>query len=184
MNRFRTHLMAGCALGALIAVSAPAAAQTWVGGTAITTPASQAGNFDWDNNANWNPAAAPNSAGATANFGNTGGTNVVFSAPSTTVGTINFAANAQAYTFTLVTDPTFNPNGQTISLGGITNNSGTTQTFNINPATASGSSDTDSLRPFIGASAARNFETDDGTRLTPELREAEERLRGQAAGKH
>ena len=34
---------------------------------------------------------------------------------------------------------------------------------------ATAGSDTDSLRPFIGASAARNFETDDGTRLTPEL---------------
>ncbi len=101
------------ALLAGTALTAPAAvAQTWVGTTS-----------DYNDAANWTPATIPLGSGGTASFGATGSATVTLSS-SVSVGTIEFASNAQAYTLDLTGSV-----GLSLRGGGIVNNSGVTQTI-------------------------------------------------------
>src|SRR5438477_801097 len=81
------------------------------------------GSGDWNTAANWTPATVPNGSTDTATFALSSTTNVSISA-NTEVNGIKFTSAASAYTITA------SPNlAITLSGTGITNNSGTTQTF-------------------------------------------------------
>jgi autotransporter-associated beta strand protein len=128
-------LSAGIALAAVLFSAGPSWAQnaTWNG----------PGN-DWDTAANWsgnNPAVVP---AGTATFAGAQPTTVTFSAPTTSIGAIQFNAGAVAYTFNLA------GSSLTITGAGIVNNSTAAQSFNT-----SGSDNADNLN-FMGSSTAGN----------------------------
>ncbi len=78
---------------------------------------------DWSTAQNWMPQTVPNSAGDTAVFATSNVTDVAFSA-LIQVGAIRFSPGASSFTITGQPGTSF-----TISGAGITNASGTTQTF-------------------------------------------------------
>src|SRR5438270_8091791 len=81
------------------------------------------GSGDWNTAANWTPMTVPNGASDTANLALSNTTNVSISA-KTKVNGIKFTSAASAYIITA------SPNlALTLSGTGITNDSGTTQTF-------------------------------------------------------
>jgi len=84
-------------------------------------------NGDWNMAANWTPSTVPNGPGDTATFAFSNTTNVSVSA-AIQVGGIVFNAGASAFTITATPTLTL-----TISGAGITNNSGITQRFVVNP---------------------------------------------------
>jgi fibronectin-binding autotransporter adhesin len=126
-----------CLLIGTLAWSAPAGAQdaSWLATPTVAGPL--AGTFDFNANANWNPATAPGSLTntGTATFGTTNGANVVFSAAITTLGGLTFNPGASAYTFTLS-----NPNQVILNGAGIVG----AATFNSN----------DGFLEFLNASTA------------------------------
>jgi autotransporter-associated beta strand protein len=87
---------------------------TWIGGN-VGDP------NEWIENNNWTPATVPT---GTATFGATGVTSVANDNGIVAIGTVNFMATAQAYTFS-INNP-FIINGI-----GVANNSVNTQTFNV-----------------------------------------------------
>ena len=78
---------------------------------------------DWNTAVNWTPATVPNSLGDIATFDNSNSTTVSISTTDTRVNGIVFNPGASAFTITA------NGNSLVIGDGGITNNSGVTQTF-------------------------------------------------------
>ncbi|HEY1543258.1 MAG TPA: autotransporter domain-containing protein, partial [Xanthobacteraceae bacterium] len=97
----------------LVASAALAQDTTWVG---VST--------DWNTPTNWTPPTIPT---GTATFANTGSTSVDNTSGTVTIGTLNFAANAQNYTITI-------NNAFTFTGAGVTNNTASilSQTININ----------------------------------------------------
>lgn len=77
-------------------LASPAAAQnaTWLNTATVAGPVG--GSFDFNADANWNPATVPT---GTAFFGATTTPSVSFSAASTSVGGFTFNAGAAAYVF-------------------------------------------------------------------------------------
>jgi uncharacterized protein with beta-barrel porin domain len=117
----------------------PALAQsaTWLAAPTVTNPAD--GHFDFNANANWNPATVPGSASntGTATFGASNGTGISFSNINrNTLGGFTFAAGASNYTFSNGGVLIFNGAGIIINGGSaaITNNGGATVFFNTSTA--------------------------------------------------
>jgi outer membrane autotransporter protein len=101
-----------------------------LGGVSCGTIAARAQDATWLANpfdgefnraANWTPATVPT---GTAFFGPSTRTNVVFSAPNTTVDGLTFNANAPKYTF-------FDDKNVTLTGAGITNNSANISSFSV-----------------------------------------------------
>jgi hypothetical protein len=101
----RAALLASVCLSA-VAILVPNAARTqdatWTGATT-----------DWNTPANWAPVGVPTN---TATFSNTGVTNLTISGPGpTSINTIEFAAAAPAYSFTVQNGATFTINSSIIN---------------------------------------------------------------------
>jgi outer membrane autotransporter protein len=85
------------------------------------------GTNDWNTSGNWSPATVPTGI---ASFGSSVTTSLVFSAASTSIGTIQFNSGAPAYTFTIphvIAAKNLNLTGT-----GIVNNSANAPTFVLN----------------------------------------------------
>jgi autotransporter-associated beta strand protein len=115
-----------CLLIGTLACSAPAGAQdaSWLATPTVVGPL--AGTFDFNANANWNPATAPGSVTntGTATFGVSTGTSINFSSNTTTLGGLTFNPGASSYTFST-------SNSQTITLNGAGINGGSASTINF-----------------------------------------------------
>src|SRR5215831_18652515 len=123
----RAALLGSVWLGAL-AVFAPNGAQatdgTWIGGGA---PVSN----EWTQGNNWNSTPTPNTVpDITATFTNNGAPTSVTISTSTSINTIEFAAGAPAYSFTVQNGATF-----TIT-GSIINNPSLEPAFTVNAGSA------------------------------------------------
>src|SRR5436190_21716473 len=107
--------------GLLLVIALLLGLQTTQAGSAMwnLNPASG----DWNTAANWTPATVPNGPADTAQFAVSNTTGISISGP-TEVNGIQFNPGASAFTITAAPMLTL-----TISGVGITNNSGTTQTF-------------------------------------------------------
>src|SRR4029077_20748885 len=115
--RFRNKLIApvvGCGLMLFLVGSAKGGSAIW---------ALNPGSGDWNTGANWMPTTVPNGPSDTAFF-DLSNTTALSISENTEVNGVTFTPAASAYTITV------NPNlTLTISGAGITNNSGTTQSF-------------------------------------------------------
>ena len=90
-NAWRLAAFAAIGLFGSLAGAPPVWAQnaTWLANPTVAGPV--AGTFDFDANANWNPATVP---AGTATFGVSNGTNISFSLPATVLGGFTFNAGA------------------------------------------------------------------------------------------
>ncbi len=148
-------------VGVLYASPASAQSATWLASPTVTNPADA--NFDFNANANWTPATAPGSMTftGTATFSGSAGTNISFSAPSTTLGGFTLTAGASNYAFFNAGGNllTFNGTGIVVNGGSatITNNSGSNIEF-INNSTAGTANvvNNGGNTTFAGSSTASN----------------------------
>ncbi len=92
--------LAAIGIGTLLGVT-PALAQdaTWL--ATPTVAGAVAGSFDFNANANWNPATVPGSVTetGTATFGTSSGTSISFSGGNNVLDGFTFTAGASSYTF-------------------------------------------------------------------------------------
>ena len=128
-RKFITHrislteliLAAGLSVSIVVLTGAPALA---VDGNWLAAPATG----DWNTGTNW--SSTPTVPDNIASFGASNTTTLTFSSANTTVGTINFAAGAPAYTFTVAPATAVVGNQMlTINGTGIVNNAASAQTF-------------------------------------------------------
>jgi uncharacterized protein with beta-barrel porin domain len=130
---WRSVALAAIGIGTLLGVT-PALAQnaTWL--TTPTVAGPVASSFDFNANANWNPAVAPGSVidTGTATFGASDGTSISFSSSGrTTLGGFTFAFGASDYAF-ITNGSLFFTGAGIITNGGssvITNNNGDATVF-------------------------------------------------------
>jgi len=122
LGAMKTHPAACAVLAALFLVSAPLPAAVAGSATWKASPV----NSEWNNASNWTPATVPNGASDVATFGASGVTTVVLDVSAFhPVAELVFKPGASAFTFNVTGDIL------EIEGAGITNSSGTTQTFAI-----------------------------------------------------
>jgi len=157
---------------ALLASGSPVFAQsaTWLAAPTVTNPAD--GNFDFNANANWNPATAPGSMTqtGTATFGMSAGTNISFSAGSTTLDGFTFTAAASNYAFFTNAD-VLNFVGAGIAINGgsanfANSNGGTTQFFNTSTAGSATITNNNGGLTFFGQSRGTDTSSAGSAKIT------------------
>jgi uncharacterized protein with beta-barrel porin domain len=153
---WRTAAIAAILIGILLSQPALAQSATWLAAPTVTNPAD--GNFDFNANANWNPTTAPGSMTqtGTATFGMSAGTNISFSAGSTTLDGFTFTAAASNYAF-FTNANVLNFVGAGIAINGgsanfANSNGGTTQLFNASTAGSAGITNNSGGLTFFGQS--------------------------------
>jgi uncharacterized protein with beta-barrel porin domain len=157
---------------ALLASGSPVFAQsaTWLAAPTVTNPAD--GNFDFNANANWNPATAPGSMTqtGTATFGMSAGTNISFSAGSTTLDGFTFTAAASNYAF-FTNANILNFVGAGIAINGgsanfANSNGGTTQFFNASTAGSATITNNNGGLTFFGQSGGTDTSSAGSAKIT------------------
>jgi hypothetical protein len=150
--------LAAVGIGTLLGAT-PALAQdaTWLNPPTVAGPVG--GSFDFDANANWNPATVPGSMAdtGTATFGMSTGTNISFSSSTNILGGFTFTGGASNYTFSNSGLLHFNGAGIIVNGGSasFTNSNGGSIQF-ANGSTAGGATfnNNGGVTLFINASTA------------------------------